>query len=75
MDEQDKEENAMEFNANITDAARQLVRKIDIQEGQIYEIPGYKGTCVAIADTNAPIQSVEFFTEGNRRYVVGPEAK
>jgi hypothetical protein len=65
----------MEFNKNITDAARQVVRTTEIQDGIAYDIPGYKGSCVAVVDTDAPIQPVEFFTEGNRRYAVGSRLK
>lgn len=75
MDEQNIGETKMEMNAKLADAARQLVRKGEIQEGEIYDIPGYRGMCLAIADDCAEIQAMEFITEGNRRYVIGPRLK
>lgn len=75
MDEQNIGETKMEISAKLADAARQLVREGEIQEREIYDIPGYRGMCLAIADDNAEIQAIDFFTEGNRRYVFGPRLK
>ena len=69
---------SMEVNKNITDAARQVVRSGDIEEGVAYQIPGYKGMCVGIFEEGVPkaaLQPMSFFSEGNRRYAFGPQTK